>query len=281
MASVQKDRTTAAESCVYASDHNPATLRTHQWRTAANSAAYLIPYLEPSMTILDVGCGPGTITVDLARYVPDGYIIGVEYVDKPLTVARQYAEEQRVTNVQFAIGDVLNLREYADNTFDVVHAHQVLQHVPDPVRALLEMRRVVKPGGIIASRESAAMTWYPRLKGLEEFYDIYRKVAEGMGGHPDPGSYIHVWAQKAGFARANISCTAGSYCFSDTADRKWWSELCSERLLAPAYVQNAVEKGGHCDKEDLTRLAKIWQDWGQDKDGWFTITHGEMICQKR
>jgi ubiquinone/menaquinone biosynthesis C-methylase UbiE len=268
-------------SSVYASDHNPAVLRTHQWRTAANSAGYLLPYLKPDMTILDVGCGPGTITIDLARYVPDGYIIGIDYADKPLAPARALAEEKKVTNVTFAVGDVLNLDEYADNTFDVVHAHQVLQHVPDPVRALRQMRRVTKPGGIVASRETANMLWYPRLEGLAEWYDIYQRVAREMGGNPEPGSYIHVWAQQAGFPREAITCSAGTWCFSEPAEREWWSGIWTERLRAPNYVENAVENGyGQCSREDLEKLAEVWREWGKSKNGWFTLTHGEIICRK-
>ncbi|KAH8704167.1 ubiE/COQ5 methyltransferase [Talaromyces proteolyticus] len=268
-----------SSSSVYASNHDAATLRTHEWRTVANSAAYLIPYLKPDMKILDVGCGPGSITIDLARYVPDGYVIGVEYASKPLTAARLLAEKKQVTNVQFAVADALDLKEYADNTFDVVHAHQVLQHVPDPVRALREMRRVVRPGGLLALRESATMGWYPRLKGLDQWYDIYRKVGKGLGGNPDPGSYIHVWAQEAGFGREDITCSAGTWCFSAPDERKWWSDIWAERVLAASYVEKA-EQGGYCTREDLSRIASTWKAWGEDKDGWFTITHGEIICRK-
>lgn len=61
------------KSTVYTTDHSSSVLRTHGWRTAANSAGYLIPHLRPEMTILDVGCGPGSITTDLALLVPQGH----------------------------------------------------------------------------------------------------------------------------------------------------------------------------------------------------------------
>jgi len=231
------------------------------------------------MAILDVGCGPGTLTTDLARHVPEGHVTGIETTDAPLGEARKFAEEAGVKNVSFTEGDVLNLENYKDETFDVVHAHQVLQHVPDPVKALSEMRRVTKKGGIVAARESADMTWYPRLKGLDDFFDVYMKVAKGKGGNPNPGSYIHVWAQEAGFARDDITCTAGAWCFSSPQDRQYWGGAFSERVISPGYVENAVN-GGVCEKDDLERISESWKEWVRSKDGWFTVTHGEIICRK-
>lgn len=281
MTTVLPSSRTGTSSSVYASSHDPATLRTHEWRNVANSAAYLVPYLKPDMKILDVGCGPGTITIDLARYVPEGYVVGVEYANKPLSAARQLAEQKNVTNVQFAIADALDLDKYADGSFDVVHAHQVLQHVPDPVRALKEMRRVAKPGGIIAARETAGMTWYPKVPEIEQWYSLHIKVAKDLlGGNPDPGSYIHVWAQEAGFARKDITCTAGTWCFSTPEERKWWSNIWTERVMTPRSIENAVDRGGYCTREELVNMADAWENWGRDENGWFTITHGEIICRK-
>jgi SAM-dependent methyltransferase len=232
------------------------------------------------MSILDVGCGPGTITVDLARHVPEGYVVGVEYANKPLSAARQLAETEQVTNVQFAIGDALHLNKYADDTFDVVHTHQMLQHVSDPVRALKEMRRVVKPGGIIAARDIAAFNWYPRFPELDLWHKLHVKVGKDLGGNPDPGSYIHVWAQEAGFARRDITCSAGAECFSTSEETKWWGDIWTRRVLTPQSIENAVDKGGYCTREDMFNMANVWEKWGRDENGWFTTTFGEIICRK-
>src|ERR671927_364130 len=146
------------ETAVYTHGHHESVLRSHTWRTAENSAAYLLGSLKPHMRILDIGCGPGTITADLAERVPDGH----------------------VTDVDFAVADVHAL-DYPDDTFCVVHAHQVLQHVGDPVQALREMRRVTKPGGFIAVRDAdyAAMTWYPESAGMDDWPDLYPRGGPG------------------------------------------------------------------------------------------------------
>lgn len=92
-----------AQPSVYASDHSPAVLSTHSWRTVANSIPYLLPHLHPDMHILDVGCGPGTITVDLAKRVRRGHVTGVEYTPEPLEAARAFAEKENVKNVEYVV----------------------------------------------------------------------------------------------------------------------------------------------------------------------------------
>ncbi|KAG0367893.1 putative ubiE/COQ5 methyltransferase [Gamsiella multidivaricata] len=263
---------------VYSSDHTSAVLRTHGWRTAANSAAYLVPYLKPEMTILDVGCGPGSISVDIAKLVPHGRVIGVEYTAEPLEQARAFAAKEGVTNAEFRIGDIHAL-EFPDNTFDVVHAHQVLQHVADPVQALREMCRVTKPGGIVAARESATPTWYPESAGLKAYWDLQTRIAQLKGGNPHPGSHIHVWAQQAGFERSQITCSAGTWCYSTPEERAYWGGTMKERTLSSAFATIALDKG-LATQEELKDMAQGWQKWIEDDDGWYAILHGEIICRK-
>ena len=147
---------------VYIHGHHESVLRSHQWRTAENSAAYLLPFLAPGATLLDIGCGPGTITVDLAERVAPGTVVGIDRAEDVLAVARASAAERGLHNVTFAVGDAYRL-QFPDDSVDVVHAHQVLQHLTDPVAALTEMRRVGRPGGVVAVRDAdyAATTWYP------------------------------------------------------------------------------------------------------------------------
>ena len=118
----------------YTHGHAEPVLQSHRWRTAENSAGYLLPHLRPGLALLDVGCGPGTITVDLAARLAPGRVLGVDVSADPLDEARSAAEQAGVP-VDFAVGDVYAL-EAADDSFDVVHAHQVLQHLTDPVAAL-------------------------------------------------------------------------------------------------------------------------------------------------
>ena len=151
--------------------------------------------------MLDVGCGPGTITADLAARVPGGDVTGIDAAADVLAQARQEAERRALRNVTFDTGDVYRL-DFADGTFDVVHAHQVLQHLTDPVAALREMRRVCRPGGLVAARDGdyGGFFWFPEEPGLDEWLALYRDVARAIGGEPDAGRHLLAWARQAGFA---------------------------------------------------------------------------------
>src|ERR1700744_6355541 len=153
---------------VYTHGHHESVLRSHKWRTAENSAAYLLPHLARDARVLDVGCGPGTITAGLADPGPEGHGTGIDAAQSVIEQAREAAGGR--DNLSFTTGDVYAL-DYPDASFDVVHAHQVLQHLGDPVRALREMRRVARPGGIVAARDGdyGGMIWYPELPVLDEW----------------------------------------------------------------------------------------------------------------
>ncbi|KAJ5886380.1 UbiE/COQ5 family methyltransferase [Penicillium subrubescens] len=263
---------------VYITDHSTSVLKTHSWRTASNSAAYLLPHITPTSKILDIGCGPGSISVDFARCANHGHVIGIENVPDPLDQARHLAASQGVTNVDFRLGDIHAL-EFPDNTFDIVHVHQVLQHIADPVKALCEMRRVVKQGGIVAARESASMTWYPENPGIGNWLEITQRMGKAKGGNPHPGRYIHIWAKKAGFDLANIRKSAGSWCFSTPEERQYWGVSMAERVLFSGLAKTAVEEG-YATKEELERISKGWREFVEDEQAWFGLLHGELLCWK-
>ncbi|MET7443466.1 class I SAM-dependent methyltransferase [Streptomyces sp. NPDC004082] len=266
------------ESAVYTHGHHESVLRSHTWRTAANSAGYLLGSLKPHMRILDIGCGPGTITADLAALVPEGRVTGVDRAPDVLEQARATAAERGLPNVDFAVADVHAL-DYPDDTFCVVHAHQVLQHVGDPVAALREMVRVTRPGGLVAVRDSdySAMTWYPRSPGMSDWLELYLRVARANGGEPDAGRRLKSWALRAGLD--DITATSSTWTFATDAERQWWSGLWADRTLASAYADRAVE-GGHATGEELRAVSEAWRAWGEAEDGWFAVLHGEILCRK-
>ena len=260
---------------VYTHGHHAAVLRSHTWRTAANSAAYLLPHLHAGQRLLDVGCGPGTITADLAGLVNS--VTGLDQAEEVLDQARQAATARGLTNVDFTTGDVHAL-DFPDESFDVVHAHQVLQHVGDPVRALREMRRVCRPGGIVAARDSdyAAFTWYPGDPDLNEWLAVYREVARRNGAEPDAGRRLLAWARQAGFT--DVTPGASVWCFATPEDRDWWTGMWAERIVDSAIATQALAYG-LATRDDLARTAAAWRRLGAAEDGWFTVLHGEIICR--
>jgi SAM-dependent methyltransferase len=258
---------------MYTHGHHESVLRSHRWRTAENSAAYLRPHLRPGLSILDVGCGPGTITAGLAAAVAPGPVIALEVSDAVLDLARSTVDND---NVRFVVGDV-NALEFPDGTFDVVHAHQVLQHLPDPVGALREMRRVCRPGGVVAARDGdyAAFTWYPRSAALDDWLDLYEKIARHNGGEPDAGRRLLAWAHAAGFT--DVTASSSTWCHANPEDRLAWGGMWADRIRRSAIAERALELGA-ATGDDLERIAQGWLDWVADPDGWFSVLHGEILA---
>jgi len=266
-----------SSSVTYLHGHHDSVLRSHRWRTAENSAGYLLPRLPPDARVLDVGCGPGTITADLAARVPGGDVTGIDAAADVLAQARQEAESRGLANVSFDTGDVYQLG-FADGTFDVVHAHQVLQHLTDPVAALREMRRVCRPGGLVAARDGdyGGFFWFPEDSGLTEWQELYRDVARALGGEPDAGRHVLAWARQAGFAVVEASGSA--WCYTGPEDRAWWGASWADRLTESPFGDRAVEHG-LATRADLARLAEGWHRWAASEDAWFLIPHGEILCR--
>lgn len=264
-------------AATYTHGHHESVLRSHRWRTAQNSAAYLLPHLLPGMSLLDVGCGPGTITVDLAARLAPGRVTAVEPTDEVLELARTEADSAGHENIDFAVADVHAL-DFADHSFDVVHAHQVLQHVADPVRALREMGRVCRPGGIVAARDSdyAAVTWHPRVPEMGEWLALYQRAARANGGEPDAGRRLLSWAHAAGFA--DVTATASVWCFAAPDDARWWGSMWAERILRSDLAQQVMD-AGMATPDDLRRISDGWHAWAAAPDAWLTILHGEIICR--
>lgn len=177
------------QSATYTHGHARPVIRSHRSRTANDSAGYLLPHLKQGMSLLDVGCGPGTITADLAEVVAPGVVTALEVTEETLSGARDEAGRRGVSGIQFQLGNILAL-DVPDDTFDVVHAHQVLQHVGDPVQALREMPRVCRPGGLVAVRDGdyAGFTWWPLVPELDEWLALYRSAARANGGEADVGA---------------------------------------------------------------------------------------------
>lgn len=261
----------------YTHGHHESVLRSHRWRTAENSAAYLLPRLDAGQSLLDVGCGPGTITLDLARRVAPGAVVGIDAVADVVDQARAALDDTNAGDVTFVVGNVYAL-DFDDATFDVVHAHQVLQHLTDPVAALREMRRVCASGGVVAVRDAdyEAMTWYPANDGIARWLDLYRATARADGGEPDAGRHLLAWAHAAGFSEVDASVSG--WCFATPEDRTWWSETWAERVTTSSFAEHALQHGLATTGEPA-ELASAWPAWAAHADAWFAILHGEILCR--
>ncbi len=268
----------AQKENLYIAGHSKSVLDFHSARTAANSAAYLLASIRPDMHILDIGCGPGTITADLAALVPQGSVIGIDLGPEVIEEARSMAAKRSLKNISFEVGNAHELG-FPDHKFDVVHAHQVLQHLGEPTHALREWRRVIKPGGILACREgdNSSLAYYPANQDLAEFQNVSQKAARARSCEPNGGRHLVAWARAAGIDRSNITATASVWCFSTPEELAYWSNQWVGRLIQSAVRDNLIN-GGFATDKDIDRYIKAWREWAANEDGWTAVMHGEILC---
>ncbi|KAH8831461.1 putative ubiE/COQ5 methyltransferase [Flagelloscypha sp. PMI_526] len=272
----------ATDGSTYTSTHDSTVLEGYiKYRTAVNCCPHLLPVLKPTDSVLDMGCGPGSISVDLASRVPLGHLTGVDLSEKALEKARELAVDKKLTNTTFLTADIYSL-PFPDDSFDAIHVHQVLQHVTYPWTAASELRRVLKPGGVLAVTESdlGGCIWSPESPGISLWSAVYPKVQRGNGGEPFAGRVLHTWLLKGGFSRDDMEISSGSWCFATPADVKFWGiETWYHRLQLPEFRKGSVERE-LCTEDDVQTMYEGWKEWAMSEDAWFSIPHGRVLARK-
>jgi SAM-dependent methyltransferase len=260
----------------YTHGHHESVLRSHTWRTAENSAAYLLPHLLPGMSLLDIGCGPGTITADLALLVAPGEVVGLDASAEIVAQAESDRAATGVTNLRFEVGDLFALG-YEDASFDVVHAHQVLQHLVDPGAAVVELRRLLGDGGLLAVRDSdySAFVWAPADPVLDRWRQLYLAVTGRNGHDARIGPSLLGLAHAAGFTEVHVS--SSSWTFADPESRQWWGGLWADRVRFSRFAEQAVAYQ-LSDPGELEVIAQAFLNWAASPDGVFVVPSVEILA---
>lgn len=293
----------------YINGYHASVLKTHNQRTAQNSCQFLLPTLDnlstskntlhppgpiprtkcsdkscnkketPKFKLLDAGCGPGSITTSLAQLYPASRITALDISTSALEPARSTAAAAGVQNISFVAGDVYAL-PFEPNTFDVVHAQQLLCHLPNAVDAIKELMRVTKPGGIVALREgdAKAIFWYPESEMLEKSWSLFAGEMESKNstGDAKAGRKLRSWVRAAGVEDAKVKMSAGTWCYSSEAERQAFGEAWMERVVKSDFAVKVVEQG-MATQQELQGIRLGWEQWTQDPDGWLCIPHGEAL----
>ncbi len=239
--------------------HSPAYLR----RSAQRNAAFLLPLLRPGMRLLDVGCGPGSITVGLAEAVgADGEAVGVDLSAAMIDAARALAAERGVTNVGYDIADACAL-PFEDMTFDAAFSHALLQHLPDPLMAVREMHRVLKPGGVIgiADADLSGSLIHPSTPSLQQSLELMIALRRHDGGTPDAGRRLRELLHDAGFPNTAASVIADADGAKETAARA--GEWQARYFEAPPLVAHVVA-AGLASQAELLAMSAAWRAWGSE-----------------
>jgi ubiquinone/menaquinone biosynthesis C-methylase UbiE len=259
----------------YTHGHHQSVVTQHAKRTAGEAARFLLPHLAPGMRVLDVGCGPGSITVGLAEAVAPGEVVGIDLSEDVLDQARALAAEKGLTNLRFEKGDIFQL-DQPDASFDAAYAHQVLQHLHDPVGALREMRRLVRRGGCVGVRDSdySAFRWDPPDERLDAWVALYHQVTRHNKAEADAGRFLYGWMRQAGFEDVRMSGSVWTFPGYDTPEA--WGNSWAERALNSQFGATAVESG-LATRERLEWIAEGFREWAANPDAFFLIVHVEAL----
>nr|OQO25255.1 hypothetical protein B0A51_07036 [Rachicladosporium sp. CCFEE 5018] len=272
----------------YAPGYNTTTH--HEFRTAHNSAAYLLPTLEKlcatttNPTLLDVGCGSGTITASFAQLFPTLMITAVDLSPEILARAKAHAESVGVADrVIFKPANVYDLTDTIGTgaQFDVVHAHQMLVHLSEPVKAMQQLLSVAKPGGWIACRDICMRTFsfYRDTAIMQSGTRLQIATHDAAGGSSNAGASLAAWAVQAGASRDKVKLGMGSWMYAGPQERQVWGGTFRDRIRGGAMRSKALELGIASEVE-MEEMAREWERWIGDVDGVCGTLHGELLVQK-
>ncbi len=229
-------------------------------RTATKEAAFLLPHLRPGMTLLDCGCGPGTITTGLAEVVAPGRVVGIDMDEERIVAARKHAAERGVNNVDFQAANVYQL-PFPDGFFDAAFEHSVLMHLKDPLIAVQEIRRVLKVGGVFGARDNDMSDIEANFNPvLEHATELVQNWFAHRGSGLQFARRLRGVLGQAGFCRVEASASCNSFGTPETV--KQWAEVMMGNVQQADFVKFVIESGW-ADRETLDRIKIAWKEWGE------------------
>ncbi|MCL1475354.1 class I SAM-dependent methyltransferase [Argonema antarcticum] len=241
-------------------------------RTVESHGAFFIPHLYPGMKLLDCGCGPGTISLGLARIIFPGTVTGIDREISQINIAIENAKKQDISNADFIEGSIYNL-PFPDNSFDAVFSHALFEHLAEPLKALSEIKRVLKPGGKVGIRSPdwGGFLIAPETPQLKEAIAFYQFIQQQNGGNPYVGRELKALLKKAGFSKSEFS--ASYQCYEPLSQA---AEYLALRIEASEKIEGAPEKGW-TSKLTLTQMAEGLREWSHHPDGIFAQAWCEAV----
>lgn len=255
----------------YTVGYTDLAVRYMQRRYAARDAAFLLPYLKPGMALLDCGCGPGTITVGLAETVAPGSVVGIDLNDGQVEIAAKTAVGRGIKNLRFEAASVYQL-PFPDHSFDVVFAHAVFEHLAEPQAALHEVRRVLRPAGVVglSSPDWSGNIIAPRDPEIERAIEVFKAIQQRNGGNPYVGRDLGSLLDEIGFSQ--IKLTAMYDCYEDIP---LVAGLLAQQIEDG--VGRQIVSGPDLSRADVGELCRALREWAKRPGILFAQTFVEAI----
>jgi SAM-dependent methyltransferase len=241
-------------------------------RTAAEWVPFFLPHLHPRMSLIDCGCGVGSITIDLAERVAPGQVVGVDIDETQLATARAEAERRGLDNVRFEVASIYEL-PFPDSSFDAALAHTLLFHLSDPLRALRSLRRVLKPGGVVCVSDDdwGSHVFFPPDPLVARALELMIQMVRHGGGNPFYARKIRGLLLKAGFARSEGHAVAADH-YGTPAETRKQADLINGLLSNPGWVATILQEGWS-DEAELERIRAAARAWGERPDAFSAVLY--------
>ena len=246
----------------YTMGYDVAWTRHLQQRSAAQEAGFFLPYLHPKMSLLDCGCGPGTITAGLTETVAPGSVVGLDIGLDHLRLGRAHARERSFPNIYFVAGDAYDL-PFAAGSFNAVFIHNVLSHLKNPSAVLKEIHRILHPGGIIGMShpDYSGHLIAPSDPLLEQAHKLVWRLVEHNGGNPAIGKHQCALLHQAGFVHNQA---AAYFKTEDTQEKvRFRTAFEARRFVASEIAEQFVELGW-ASRSELQKISEAWKTWGEE-----------------
>lgn len=257
--------------------YGPAATAIMAMRTAQSHAAFFLPYLKPGMTVLDCGCGPGTITQGFAELVAPGEVVGTEIEESHVAMARENAAQHNLANLRFETADIYEL-PFEDDAFDAVFISAVMGNLREPIRGLREAFRVLKPGGVIGVKEfdHGGDLVYPPDRAIEKYGELYLRLRRENGHDPETGRKIGALLIDAGFSELNLSAVYEPFAGPGAAGG--FAQV-SIGLLAEGWGEAFISRGW-ATSDDIKEMGDAWRKFANIPGAIFAAAWCEAVARK-
>ena len=265
----------------YSYGYSSSTTQLFSGRNADREAAFFLPHVKPGISLLDCGCGPGSITIDLAQAVAPGPVIGIDIGEDQLKGARKLAEDRAVSSIEFQAVSVYEL-PFPDEHFDAIFAHALLDHLAEPARAIHEMGRVLKSRGVIGLRDGdwgGRVSW-PEYPAIDKYHEIQERGVSHTGGDLRIGRKLRRLLNQSGcFSHVETSASCIYYPQPGQSCRER-ADVWIERLWNSPLFSQAAELGW-ISRPEMEEMEVAFKEWGAHPEAFYANGRVEAVAWKQ